>query len=337
MKCAQEKLNIGETMEQIDAFLEHLKSKDKSAKVIDTASKLLTYFYNKQNSESITLDAVRIFADKSVAGTEDAVNKIIILFWYFNFVKNKGCSTYLLTLLGTLGVIESQKSRMQELIGAEIAETIFSEFTIPSLGSDLASYPEGIIAYMKSIMQNLEENECQRVLAGNHHHVDVEIFKTEKELFQNAESLEVFLKEKHARLVQQLSHHCETGELWFEQHITPEVVEYVKANQEIQTGVENGNCIITRKIPYNPGNWLQATDLLTKRYHACHCPFVRESILNNQSVPSLWCYCSGGFTKLFFDYLFDEDLEVKLLESAILGDQSCKFSIRLPDKYITRG
>jgi hypothetical protein len=53
--------------------------------------------------------------------------------------------------------------------------------------------------------------------------------------------------------------------------------------------------------------------------------------MKDEHVSSLWCYCSGGFTKLFFDVLFEQDLEVELLESVLAGDASCKFAIRLPE------
>lgn len=105
----------------------------------------------------------------------------------------------------------------------------------------------------------------------------------------------------------------------------------MKEHQDIQTGIRQDNKIIVSKIPYNPDAWLKETDPVRKRFYACHCPFARYSILTEKPVDSLWCYCSGGFTKLFFDYLYDQDLEVELLESVLSGAECCRFSIRLPE------
>jgi len=69
-----------------------------------------------------------------------------------------------------------------------------------------------------------------------------------------------------------------------------------------------------------------------KRYHACHCPLARASILEGDpDISPTWCYCSGGFEKFQFDVIFDEDVGVEVLESALAGDQRCRFAVRIPE------
>jgi hypothetical protein len=64
----------------------------------------------------------------------------------------------------------------------------------------------------------------------------------------------------------------------------------------------------------------------------CHCPFAREAILGNDvKIDSKWCYCSAGFTKLPFDVVLDQDLQIKCLNSALAGDPICRFAISLLD------
>ena len=310
------------------AFLEHLKQQNKNQDLLNLADALLIDLQEKVAEYDV--GHVRAYVDSFIAGSEDAYQKIVILFWYFEYVNNKACSTYLITLFGILGVIESQRDRIAELLGSETAEKVFAGIQCPPFGSDVASYPQSIIEYVSRIQENISPADSKKALAGNHHNVDVQNFQKDKELYLQSTSLESFPQAKHGRLVENLRQHSESGKLWFEQHITPEVVEYVKAHQEIQTGIIQGDSIIVQKIPYNPEKWLQESDPKLKRYHACHCPFVREALVNEQAVPSLWCYCSGGYTKLFFDYIFEDDLEVELLESVLQGDQSCKFAIKLP-------
>jgi hypothetical protein len=68
-----------------------------------------------------------------------------------------------------------------------------------------------------------------------------------------------------------------------------------------------------------------------KRYHTCHCPLARTSIITGgPEVPSEWCYCSGGYGKLPFEVVFGEELEVEILESVLAGDPRCRFAIKMP-------
>jgi hypothetical protein len=69
-----------------------------------------------------------------------------------------------------------------------------------------------------------------------------------------------------------------------------------------------------------------------KRYYACHCPLVRASVLEGKpEISPTWCYCSGGFEKLLFDVIFDEQVEVEVLENALGGDLRCRFAIKIPE------
>jgi len=320
-------------MKHFKLFIQSLHQKGKSQQVIQTATELLTHFLQEQAHDHDNPDFVRNYTAKHIAGSEMAVNKIIILFWYHDFIQDKASATYLVTLLGTLEVIENQKSRMQLLYGDEAAEQVFGDVSFPPIGSDIKAYPDVINKYLDKTLKILGESGCKHVLAGNHHDVSTDGFLEDKSLFAEKENLHDFLAKKHARLVENLRQHSETGKLWFEQYISPAVVEYVRNHQEIQTGVIEGNRIIVQKIPYNPDAWLQATDPVMKRYYACHCPFARDAIKAGKEISSLWCYCSGGYTKLFFDFIFEQELEVELLESVLAGAETCKFAIKLPDSY----
>jgi len=44
----------------------------------------------------------------------------------------------------------------------------------------------------------------------------------------------------------------------------------------------------------------------------------------------MFCYCSGGFEKVHFDVIFDEPVEVELLESVLKGDMRCRFANKIP-------
>ena len=318
-------------MNSIESYIQILKQRGKTDSTLELASEVLGHYHEFVRDEVMSLESVRSYCARHIAGKPDAADRIVVLFWYADHIKSKESGTYLVTLLGTLGVIESQRRRLIHLYGEEAAVQVFSELTMPQLGSDLDAYPQAVTNYLQRMAEVLEPGSCQKVLAGNHHEIDPEAFREDKELWQQSGDLDEFLKQKHQRLVSRLQEHADTGKLWFEQYITQEVVDYVKEHQEIQTGIRQGDRIIVSKIPYNPDAWLKESDPLLKRFHACHCPFTRFSILTETPVPDLWCYCSGGFTKLCFDYLYERDLEVELIESVLSGGESCRFAIKLPD------
>ena len=120
--------------------------------------------------------------------------------------------------------------------------------------------------------------------------------------------------------------------MWYECEITQAVIDYVKSDQEIGSAVREGNKLYSSKIPYDTVKFLEATNDAEKRYHACHCPFVRKAILDkNRIVPFQWCNCSAGFQKFSYEIIFDRELDITLLESPLKGDLRCRFVIDLGD------
>ena len=151
----------------------------------------------------------------------------------------------------------------------------------------------------------------------------------EKEYYKKAESLDIYLKERHERKVKELQEYCDENKVWYEQVITQEVVDFVKNNQEILSAVKKENTLYVTKIPYEPDKYLKESDLILKRYYACHCSFARESILSQEEVDFKWCYCSAGYAKFPFEVILEKELDVQVLESPLKGDKICRFAISL--------
>lgn len=317
-------------MQSLQEFTKYLQEVGKSRDWQSLAEAMLSVYLPKYSQQQGVLDYVRHYCSSQIAGFPDAERRLAILFWYHNLNGDIDIATYLITLFGTEGVIESQMERLTELFGKQITENVMQGLKFPPLGSDLNSYPHLINKYLTAMQALLPLEACKKVLAGNHHRLNPEQFAPEKDYFIQADGIANYLENKHKRLISRLQDHADSGKLWYEQVITQEVVDYVSQNQEIQTGVLQGSSIIVSKIPYAPDAWLKESDSHKKRYLACHCPFVRNSIPKEIKVDSLWCYCTGGFTKLLFDYLFGQNLEVILLSSVLDGAESCRFAISIP-------
>jgi hypothetical protein len=143
--------------------------------------------------------------------------------------------------------------------------------------------------------------------------------------------MEEFLLGEHGRLVAELEEVMRSGRLWYEQVITPEVVEYVRGDQTIQNGVLVGDIVLKSKIPFAPDKWLREKDPKMRCYYACHCQLAREAILNDTAVPlATFCYCSAGYEKLPLEVVLGVPLEVEVLESVLAGGERCRFAVKIP-------
>lgn len=108
--------------------------------------------------------------------------------------------------------------------------------------------------------------------------------------------------------------------------------KYVEADPTIEAGVRKGNIVYVSKIPYQIKQFIEAEDDQTKRYHYCHCGWVRDSIKKpkEEQVSQAFCNCSGGWHKVPFEGIFEQTLEVDLVKSVLKGDDICTFAIHLP-------
>lgn len=249
---------------------------------------------------------------------------------YFYLTSRNDIYVYYTSLLGAVGVVESISDRLALLESAEVAEELIGTLPKPPPGSEPADYPAFTRALMERLEQNLPESSVRRALAGNHHQIPAEEFEDERKLYLLSGSMEEYLCAAHKKQVATLQRHADTGTVWFEQIITQDVVDFVAANQEIQSAVKIGDTLYTTKIPYDPARYLAETDETMRRYYACHCPFAREAILRGEpEISGNWCYCSGGFVKYPYEVILGRELRVELLQSVLMGDPVCRFAIHL--------
>lgn len=230
----------------------------------------------------------------------------------------------------SMDVIESIVARMEKQIGKAETNTVLSTISFPHLGMP----PEEIIffteAFMEVLKANFSEEQIQSFLIGNNHQIPKNAFAQEIVEYENAPTLEAYLKGKHERMIAVLQEHSDQKKVWFEQIITQEVVDYIATNQEFLSAVLDDEKLYLTKIPYDVKNYLVEEDPKQKRYLSCHCPFARDAILNDSiDISPLWCYCSAGFEKYPFEVVLDQPLKIKVLESVLAGNDRCRFVIDL--------
>ena len=131
-------------------------------------------------------------------------------------------------------------------------------------------------------------------------------------------------------MIKDLERHRDSGDLFFSQPIDGEAVEYAKAAINFK---RDGNKITAVKIPYQIKKYLSETNEKMKRYHFCHCPLVRNSILQAEGVVSKsFCRCSLGYMKKGFDAALGRELTGRTVKTVLEdGVTECVFEFEIPE------
>ena len=317
-------------------FRKHLKARGLSAENADFAVSAVNEFEEylekkKTSFDSAGLDTLKDYVSLLIKEGKNSMDRLVAIARYCNFAKNNDYYIYFASILGAINVLPDIGKRLATIAGEQVRRKVFQGFELPPLGSSQDHYPKLTQMIMDRLEAELPSEICRKVLTWNYHRVPAEAFKKKKERFEKSNSIDEYLADEHRRFIEELTGYMKEGRIWFEQEITPEVVEFVKGNQEIQTGVRQSDRIYATKMPFAPKQYLAEKDPIMKRYYACHCQLVRTAIRDGKpKVSSMFCYCSGGFEKLPYDVIFGEPVEVELLESALKGDARCRFAIRIP-------
>ena len=263
-----------------------------------------------------------------------AEDRLLALARYCYVTRRNDLFVQLVHVAEAPGILPVLRTRAGQIIGEKAADEVFGSVALPPEGSPINVYPPVVAEILTKMEATLPTETCKQVLAGNMHQIPESSFADMREGFLKDPDIDALLADRHARLVQDLEDHMNQGKAWYEQVITPEVLEYVRNNPEIQGGVRHGNIIHVTKIPFDPQAYLDEKDPTKKRYDACHCPLARTSIVAGRpAVSPLFCYCSAGYEKLPFDVIFGEPVKVEVLESALGGSDRCRFAITIPERF----
>jgi hypothetical protein len=284
--------------------------------------------------ETLTTDGLGDYLGQlSLAGTASE-QRLVALARYSYVTRRNDLFVQLVHVAEAPGILPVLRARAGQIIGEKDADEVFGSVVLPPEASPIDAYPAVVREILAKMEARLPTETCKQVLAGNMHQIPESSFTDMRERFLKDPDIDALLADRHARLMQDLEDHMSQGKVWYEQVITPEVLEYVRNNPEIQSGVRDGDIIHVAKIPFDPQAYLDEKDPTKKRYDACHCPLARTSIVSGKpAVSSLFCYCSAGFEKLPFDVIFGEPVKVEVLESALGGSDRCRFAITIPERF----
>lgn len=323
-------------MLRVDGFRRYLQGRNLKAEDVESSVKaakdLERHLRAKKSTlESASVEALKEYVSILMKKGENSEERLIALARYCYYTKKNDLYVYFASILGATDVLPRINERLVKIAGDATGRKVFDGIVFPPLGMPQEDYPRLTQTIMDRMESELSRSKCREIMTWNYHQVPVSVFSDAKKRFEKSSSLDEYLKGEHERLVQEMKACMKEGRLWYEQEITPEVLEFVKNNQEINTGVRRGDKIFKVKIPYAPKLFLKENDPAMKKYYACHCQLVRTALRDGRPVISpAFCYCSAGFEKLHFDVIFGEPVEAEVLETLLNGDPRCRFAIKIP-------
>ena len=319
-----------------NAFRKYLNGRKLGETVIESSVAAVKEFERylrkrKTTLKSTGLDVLRDYISLLIEEDKNSRDRLVALARYCYFAKKNDLYIYFTGLLGASDVLPAIGERLATVAGKSAHRRVFHDLEMPPLGSPQDSYPRLTKVVLDRMEAELPARTCRDILTWNYHNIPIEAFKDSKERFEKAASIDEYLKGEHETLIKELEDCMREGRPWYEQEITPEVVEFVRGNQEICTGIRQGDKVYKTKIPYAPRQFLEEKDPTMRRYYTCHCQLVRTALRDGKPrIPATFCYCSAGFEKLHFDAIFGEPVEVELLETLVKRDPRCRFAIKIP-------
>ncbi len=326
------------SLEKYKNFLEERKIDTNKIEASLSILEEFSDFLSQQNKtlENIDYEDLHSFSAYLIENNKNSYDNYISLLRYGYCISNNELIIAAMELIDGAEVIENFSKRLKEEFGEDIHAKVFRDLDDSHLGLHPKMKPTITKELIERFLSLVDEKKCEEFLAEGLRDKYIEYYKPSREKYLQSKNIDEFLKIKQKEKIQELEAHQREGTLYFTQEIDDSVIEYVKNNPSIETGVREGNQLILKKIPYMTKQYLAETDEEKRKYYYCHCPWVREALKDKDISPpdSVFCNCSAGYYKAFWEVVLDQPVKVKLLESILKGDKECKFALELPNEVV---
>jgi len=209
--------------------------------------------------------------------------------------------------------------------------------------------PTWLTAFRKGVTQCLDEEAAARVLAGSKdlekafdgprtaEWVQAAVARLDEELPDEQAKACVLNGCSHTYIVESAQR---MKSLWdasghdLRKHMELVTAEpYFGATYRLDESADEPMIYITR-APANRKGWQEATDPIEKRYHACFCPLVRETIREQKDVSRSFCHCSSGWYIQEWEVVFGTPPRVDLVDTILEGKDHCVFAVHVPPGFL---
>jgi len=324
-------------LESFESFLLSRKTEENEVRRVIDALRGFIRFLAKENDTVFSFSYGKMIHYADMLATKDVKEVVTLvrgLWRYLPFIKANHHMEELLDIAESSQAMETLYERVAEWHGEAVQTEIFKGIDIPPLGARPETKPPVTRVVLQRLEDQLGEESTKDLLRPClHGGQDV---GTDKERFYEIGDIDQFLKIKYQELIEEVEQHRDEQTAMFAQLVDDDVVEFVRTVPSVGPGVREGNKIIISKIPYQIKHFLTEEQPNVKRYHLCYCPWVRGAIRDGteKDISPNFCYCSGGYYKIYWDEIFDQSVVIEPLKTALWGDMICTFAMEIPDEIM---
>ena len=285
--------------------------------------------------EDLNSSSTQAAVNELIDNGENSPENLIVMLRYAKAIDNRDMFKTLFAMLDGYEAMDNLSKKLAEHVGDELRDTVFEDLPLPPLGLSKPDKARYTYRIMKRMGEIFDEQVCREILSDSLRDLpDAYYAECKTEFYEICKAnIDQYLKFKGQKFIDTLRDHKQRGELFFGQEITDDVIDFVKGNPEMGGGIRSGDVIYETKIPYNTKAYLAEIDPEKKRYHYCHCPWVKESIRHDTlKISATFCQCSAGFHKKPYEIIYESKLKSEVLMSVLWGDPVCRFAIYIPEQ-----
>ncbi|MHA2233559.1 MAG: hypothetical protein ACXAB4_13840, partial [Candidatus Hodarchaeales archaeon] len=291
----------------------------------------------ENSAETATYDDLHSFSAHLIENSNNSYENYVALLRFGYFRKNNPLIIASMELVDGSEMIANFSQRLIEEYGENVRNEIFDNSPVPPLGLHPKKKPEITKKLVNRLLAKVGREKAKEFLAIGLRDKYTESYKQARKTFLQTANIDDFLKIIYQELLKTLDQHLQEKTLFFTQAVDESVIAHVQNDPTIEGGIREGNQVVITKIPYMTKQYLETTKEREKRYYFCHCPWVREALLEeDQPIDPIFCHMSGGYYKNYWEAVLDHPVKVELLESVIKGDTVCKFALQLPPEFIPK-
>jgi len=316
-----------------NGFREYLLERKISEKEIKSSIQLAERFEQfVHGSVHPSKDNLMDFSTLLIGSGENTIANYYALARYAYFTANHEVYIAVVDCFDGAEAMDNFYQKAETTLGIQLRDLIFDEVELPKLGLPNPEKVQVTQKVMLRLVENADSHECSQILSESLRDLDEAWYRDDIKLYEESDSLDDYLDKNAQNFIALLENLRDEGKPFFTQFITDDVVKYVRNQPLVARGKLEGDILYEVKIPHQTAKFLKESDPQMKRYHYCHCPWVKESLKNGTSdIPGIFCSCSAGFHKKRWEAIFGQKLKAEIIESVLQGDDWCKIAIHLPE------
>ncbi|WP_371802920.1 DUF6144 family protein [Candidatus Lokiarchaeum ossiferum] len=326
----------------LSKYIEYLTQKNISSEKCEAALSLMqdfeTYLHSVgADARNITYDLVQNFVAQMIERRINTEQNFVYILYYGYYLNNFEIINAIMEIIDGGEMFPNLSKQLIAKFGQNFHDEIFTDVELPPLGTHPKKKPEIAKILVSRIIDKLGPEKSVQFFKTGLRDKYPQAYVKGHETFKKLQNVDELLKIKHQTLVENLTKCFNENSLFFTQPVTGEVLDFVKSDQSISAGIRKGDTIYMKKIPYMTNKVLEETDQRKRNYYVCHNPMIREAFLEeDQPIDPIFCNCSGGFMKNYWEAVLDCEVDVELLDSVMMGGKFCEFAIHLPSEIVEK-